>query len=180
MTENGLITVTSAHDADTTVARLVSILESKGIAIFARFDHAAETTEFDRPLRPTTVVMFGNPAAGLPLIRIAQTVALDLPLRAMVWEDAKGAGTRVRAALRFDGVSKVQSFQVKRGASEAVVSLLAINFTPDGEGDPAGVIELVLAGGGTIRLTVECIDAELADQTGPWAARARPSHEDRR
>ena len=96
------------------------------------------------------------------------------------WEDAKGAGTRVRAALRFDGVSKVQSSQVKRGASEAVVSLLTINFTPNAEGDPAGVIELVLAGGGTIRLTVECIDAELADQTGPWAARARPSHEDRR
>ena len=63
--------------------------------------------------------------------------------------------------------------------SEAVVSLLAIRFTPSGEGDPAGVIELVLAGGGTIRLTVECIDAELADLTGPWAARARPSHEDR-
>lgn len=96
------------------------------------------------------------------------------------WEDAKGAGTRVRAALRFDSVSKVQSSHVKRGASEAVVSLLAIRFTPNGEGDPAGVIELVLAGGGTIRLTVECIDAELADLTGPWAARARPSHEDRR
>ena len=96
------------------------------------------------------------------------------------WEDAKGAGTRVRAALRFDGVSKVQSSHVKRGASEAIVSLLAITFTPNGEGDPAGVVELVLAGGGTIRLTVECIDAELADQTGPWAARARPSHEDRR
>jgi hypothetical protein len=102
------------------------------------------------------------------------------------WEDAKGAGTRVRAALRFDGVSKVQSTNVKRGASEAIVSLLAISFTPNsggtpnGEKDPAGVIELVLAGGGTIRLTVECIDAELADLTGPWAARARPSHEDRR
>jgi hypothetical protein len=96
------------------------------------------------------------------------------------WEDARGPGTRVRAALRFDGVSKVQSANVKRGASEAVVSLLAINFTPNSEGDPAGVIELVLAGGGTIRLTVECIDAELADQTGPWAARARPSHEERR
>ena len=96
------------------------------------------------------------------------------------WEDVKGPGTRVRAALRFDGVSKVQSSHVKRGASEAIVSLLAINFTPNGEGDPAGVIELVLAGGGTIRLTVECIDAELADQTGPWTARARPSHEDRR
>jgi hypothetical protein len=96
------------------------------------------------------------------------------------WEDSKGAGTRVRAALRFDGVSKVQSSHVKRGASEAIVALLAITFTPNGEGDPAGVIELVLAGGGTIRLTVECIDAELADQTGPWTARARPSHEDRR
>jgi Protein of unknown function (DUF2948) len=96
------------------------------------------------------------------------------------WEDANGQGTRVRAALRFDGVSKVQSANVKRGASEAVISLLAIRFTPDVEGDLAGVIELVLAGGGSIRLTVECIDAELADQTGPWAARARPSHEDRR
>jgi Protein of unknown function (DUF2948) len=96
------------------------------------------------------------------------------------WEDVKGPGTRVRAALRFDGVSKVQSTNVKRGASEAVVSLLAINFTPNGDGDPAGVIELVLAGGGTIRLIVECIDAELADQTGPWTARARPSHEDGR
>lgn len=94
------------------------------------------------------------------------------------WEDARGPGTRVRAALRFDGVSKVQSSHVKRGALEAIVSLLAIGFTPNGEGDPAGVIELVLAGGGTIRLTVECIDAELADQTGPWTARARPNHED--
>jgi hypothetical protein len=93
------------------------------------------------------------------------------------WEDDGGPGTRVRAVLRFDGVSKVQSANVKRGASEAVVCLLAIRFTPNGEGDPAGVIELVLAGGGTIRLTVECIDAELADQTGPWAARARPHHE---
>lgn len=90
MTENGLITIASAHDVDSTIARLISTLENKGVAIFARFDHAAETTEFDRPLRPTTVVMFGNPAAGLPLIRIAQTAALDLPLKVVIWEDAKG------------------------------------------------------------------------------------------
>jgi hypothetical protein len=93
------------------------------------------------------------------------------------WEDGKGAGTRVRAALRFDSVSKVQSSQVKLGAPDAVVSLLAVRFTPDGEGDPAGTIELVLAGGGAIRLAVECIDAELADLTGPWAAVARPDHD---
>lgn len=93
------------------------------------------------------------------------------------WEEGKGPGTRVRAALRFDGVSKVQSSHVKQGAPDAVVSLLAIRFTPNGEGDPAGVIELVLAGDGAMRLAVECIDAELADLTGPWAAVARPDHE---
>ena len=93
------------------------------------------------------------------------------------WEEGKGAGTRVRAALRFDGVSQVQSSQVKQGAPDAVVSILAVRFTPEAEGDPAGTVELVLAGGGAIRLTVECIDAELADLTGPWAAVARPDHE---
>jgi hypothetical protein len=88
----------------------------------------------------------------------------------------------VRAGLHFDGVLKVQSHKVKLGAGEAVVSLLAVRFTPNGakeneEGDPGGVIEIVLAGGGTIRLTVECIDAELADMTGSWAARGTPDHE---
>lgn len=99
------------------------------------------------------------------------------------WEDAKGRGTRVRAGLHFDSVLKVQSQNVKLGAPGAMVSLLAIRFTPnapaDGGEDPGGVIELVLAGGGAIRLTAECIDAELADLTGPWAARGRPRHEDR-
>ncbi|MBN9554145.1 MAG: DUF2948 family protein [Alphaproteobacteria bacterium] len=94
------------------------------------------------------------------------------------WEESDGPGTRVRAVLRFDGVSKVQSSQVKQGAPEAVISLLAIRFTPDAAKPPAGEIELVLAGGGAIRLAVECIDAELADQTAPWAARGRPNHED--
>lgn len=96
------------------------------------------------------------------------------------WEEAKGPGTRVRAVLRFDSVSKVQSVNIKQGAPDTVVSLLAIKFIPAAENDPAGIIELALAGGGTIRLTVECIDAELSDQTGPWAARAKPDHEDRR
>jgi Protein of unknown function (DUF2948) len=95
------------------------------------------------------------------------------------WEDANGAGTRVRAGLRFDSVIKVQSANIKRGAPDAVVSLLAIKFAPKGDGDPGGTVELLMAGGGVMRLTVECIDAELADLTQPWAARGRPSHEDR-
>ena len=55
--------------------------------------------------------------------------------------------------------------------------MLALAFTPAGGEDPGGVVEIVLAGGGVIRLTVECIDAELADMTEGWAARGRPDHE---
>jgi hypothetical protein len=91
------------------------------------------------------------------------------------WED--GGKTRVRAGLHFDGVLKVQSSQVKLGAGDAVVSILALRFEPAGGEDPGGIIEIVLAGGGAIRLTVECIDAELSDVTESWAARGRPDHE---
>ena len=91
------------------------------------------------------------------------------------WET--GGRTRVRAGLHFDGVLKVQSQKVKLGAGEAVVSLLALNFKPNGGEDPGGVIESVLAGGGVLRLTVECIDAELVDMSAGWAARGTPDHE---
>jgi hypothetical protein len=93
----------------------------------------------------------------------------------LAWEE--GGKTRVRAGLHFDGVLKVQSNQVKLGAGEAVVSVLTVGFTPNGGEDPGGIIEIVLAGGGALRLTVECIDAELADMSGPWAARGTPDHE---
>jgi hypothetical protein len=95
------------------------------------------------------------------------------------WEAGgkKTGDSRVRAGLHFDGVLKVQSHKLKIGAGEAVVSLLAIRFTPSGGEDPGGVVELVFAAGGAIRLTVEMIDAELLDMTQPWAARARPDHE---
>ena len=91
------------------------------------------------------------------------------------WEE--GGKTRVRAGLHFDSVLKVQSHKVKLGADEAVIDLLAATFTPNGGEDPGGVVELVLAGGGAIRLTVECIEAELADMSQPWAAIGTPDHE---
>ena len=96
------------------------------------------------------------------------------------WE--AGGRTRVRAGLHFDGVLKVQSSKVKLGAGEAVVSILAVTFAPNssqegGGEDPGGVVEIVLAGGGTFRLTVECLDAELTDLTQPWAAQGKPDHE---
>jgi hypothetical protein len=90
------------------------------------------------------------------------------------WEG--GATARVRAGLHFDGVLDVKTRNVKLGARAAVVSILALTFTAKAVDDPGGVIELVLAGGGAIRLEVECIAAELADLTQPWAARAKPNH----
>jgi hypothetical protein len=93
----------------------------------------------------------------------------------LTWE--AGGKTRLRAGLHFDGVLGVQTKNVKLGAKAAVVSILALTFTPKAVDDPGGVIELVLAGDGAIRLEVECIAAELADMTQPWAARATPDHE---
>jgi len=94
------------------------------------------------------------------------------------WENGKPGNLRVRSGLHFDGVLSVKSKNIKLGAPGAVLSLLAIRFTPKGEGDPSGTVELTFSGGGVMQLDVECLDAALADMTGPWAARGRPSHEE--
>ena len=94
------------------------------------------------------------------------------------WEDcvdAKGKDLRVRAGLHFDGVLGAKSHKLRRDDPDAVVELLAIRFVPTQDG--AGTIELLFAGGGAIRLEVECIDATLRDLSGPWPAVARPKHE---
>jgi hypothetical protein len=93
------------------------------------------------------------------------------------WEAGRG-DLRVRAGLHFEGVLAVKSHNLKRDAREAVVSLLAIKFTPKASDDPAGTVELIFSGGGVLKLEVECIDARLADVSGVWAARGRPAHED--
>jgi hypothetical protein len=92
------------------------------------------------------------------------------------WEDCgeHQAGARVQAGLHFDSVLKVQSRDLRQEDPDAVVGLLAINFTPDANG--GGNVDLVLCGGGLIRLTVECIDASLKDLTEPRPAVARPEH----
>ncbi|MBL6937965.1 MAG: DUF2948 family protein [Alphaproteobacteria bacterium] len=96
-----------------------------------------------------------------------------------VWEaDNKRGDLRVRTGLHFDGVLSVKSHKLKRGAPDAVVSLLAIQFSPKGSEDPGGTVELVFAGGGALRLEVEVLDAGLTDLAGPWAAMGRPEHEE--
>jgi hypothetical protein len=84
-------------------------------------------------------------------------------------------GTRVRAGLHFNGVLSVKTLKVRRDDPAAVVALLAINFLPGADG--GGAVDFVLAGGGRIRLDVECIDAQLRDMTKPRPAVARPAHD---
>jgi uncharacterized protein (DUF302 family) len=91
MTEHGLITRQSADDFATTLDRLTRALEAKGLTIFARVDHAAGAASVGLPLPPTMLVIFGNPVGGTPLMQAAQTAGIDLPLKALVWQDTDGS-----------------------------------------------------------------------------------------
>jgi uncharacterized protein (DUF302 family) len=90
MTNHGLITLESAHDFTTTLERLVTSLEGKRVTIFTRIDHAAGAAGVGLALRPTTLVVFGSAAAGTPLMQAAPAAGIDLPLKALVWQDADG------------------------------------------------------------------------------------------
>jgi uncharacterized protein (DUF302 family) len=84
------VTLPSEHSAAETVERLKALLAKKGIQLFAHIDHAAEAKKVGLQLRPTQVLIFGNPQAGTPLMQSQQTIGLDLPLRVLVWEDEAG------------------------------------------------------------------------------------------
>ena len=85
-----LVTLPSPCGATETVDRLKSLLDQKNIQVFAHIDHAAEAKKVGLPLRPTQVLIFGNPLAGTPLMQSQQTIGLDLPLRVLIWEDDAG------------------------------------------------------------------------------------------
>jgi uncharacterized protein (DUF302 family) len=85
-----LVTLPSAHGATETVERLKALLRQKTIQVFADIDHAASAEKVGLLLRPTCLLIFGNPQAGTPLMQSQQTIGLDLPLRVLVWEDAAG------------------------------------------------------------------------------------------
>lgn len=88
--EHGLTKLQSAHSVSQTTDKLISLLEDKGMKIFNRIDHAAGAKSVDLALRPTELVIFGNPKVGSKLMQCGQTVGLDLPLKMLVWEDEKG------------------------------------------------------------------------------------------
>jgi uncharacterized protein (DUF302 family) len=89
--DSDLETVRSAFPVGETVARVENALTAAGMKIFAKIDQAAEARSVGLEMRPAVVLLFGNPRAGTPLMVARPTVAIDLPLKALVWEDARGA-----------------------------------------------------------------------------------------
>jgi len=86
----GLVTVDSKHDVKTTADKLVAKLKEKGMTVFIRVDHTAGAKGVGIKMRPTTVVIFGNPKLGSLLMNCAQTTGIDLPMKALIFETAKG------------------------------------------------------------------------------------------
>ena len=87
---NPLISVQSDSPARETANALARLIEQNGLRVFARIDHASNAADVGMELRPTELLIFGNPKGGTPLMQDQQTAGLDLPLRALVWEDGQG------------------------------------------------------------------------------------------
>jgi uncharacterized protein (DUF302 family) len=85
---DGLVAVKSPHTAKATMDKLEVLVKERGLNVFARIDHAAGATKVGKSLRPTELLVFGNPQGGTPFMECAQSVGIDLPLKALVWEDA--------------------------------------------------------------------------------------------
>ncbi|MGA8150085.1 MAG: DUF302 domain-containing protein [Terriglobales bacterium] len=90
MPDNGLVHLSSPYSVSETVKRLESLLQAQGLAVFARIDHSGEAEKVGLKMPPTRVILFGSPKAGTPLMIAAPTVAIDLPLKALIWEDGGG------------------------------------------------------------------------------------------
>ena len=87
---DGVIEIKSANGVKDTINKLESAAKERGLIIFARIDHAAGAQKIGKTLRPTELIIFGNPQGGTPLMECAQSAGIDLPLKALAWEDAAG------------------------------------------------------------------------------------------
>jgi uncharacterized protein (DUF302 family) len=88
--DKGLVTVPSNHSVDDTVAKLETMLAEKQVKVFAVIDHSGEAKRAGLEMHPTKVLIFGNPKGGTPLMVAAPSIAIDLPLKLLVWEDGEG------------------------------------------------------------------------------------------
>jgi uncharacterized protein (DUF302 family) len=90
MSASGIVDIASHHSVDATVERVRDILDARGVRLFALVDHSGEAEKAGMKMRPTKLLIFGNPKAGTPVMVAAPSIAIDLPLKILVWEDADG------------------------------------------------------------------------------------------
>jgi len=88
--DNGLVHLKSPYSVPNTLKRLESVLQAKNLMVFARVDHSGEAEKVGLTMRPTQLIVFGSPKAGTPLMVASPTLAIDLPLKALAWEDENG------------------------------------------------------------------------------------------
>lgn len=115
---NGLVTRQSGRSVDGTIGRLETLVKSKGMTVFARIDHAAEAKRAGLSMRPAQLLIFGNPKGGTPLMNAAPTVAVDLPLKALAWEDGDG-----KVWLTYNSAAYLRERHDIRGAEELLGNL---------------------------------------------------------
>jgi uncharacterized protein (DUF302 family) len=90
MAADGLITIRSSFGPQDTMNRIEAEVQARGMTVFAHIDHAAGAAAVGLPLRPTDLLIFGNAKGGTPLMQQVQTIGIDLPLKALVWQDTSG------------------------------------------------------------------------------------------
>lgn len=122
--EGGMVTTASAHGVDATIQRFEAAVRAKGWVVFGEVDHAAAARKAGLALDRRTVILFGNPRTGTPAMRAHPTLALDLPMRVLVWQDAQGQvfvtrGTGADIATRVFARHGVTLPQAARDGTEA-------------------------------------------------------------
>jgi uncharacterized protein (DUF302 family) len=121
---NGLTTIESDFPVRETIERLISIIESKGMTIFERIDHADNAIKQGLALRPTELIIFGNPKAGTLLMQDKQIAGIDLPLKALAWEDEHG-----KTWLTYNDTDWIAERHGLSKNSDAIVKAIAEGIT---------------------------------------------------
>jgi uncharacterized protein (DUF302 family) len=124
MSNNGLVTLSSRFSVHETIDRLAEKVTSLGLKIFARVDHAAGATQVGLALRPTELLIFGNPKGGTPLMQDQQSAGIDLPVKALAYEDADG-----KTWLAYNDAAWIAERHRLGAASAEAVNAIAAGMT---------------------------------------------------
>ena len=118
ISESGIVTIPSRHSVEETVVKLQELLRAKAVKLFALVDHSGEAEKVGMQMRPTKLLIFGSPKAGTPLMIASPSLAIDLPLKILVWEDA--------ARKTWVSYNSAQYLQTRHSLSEDLLQSIAV------------------------------------------------------